>query len=163
MERWLNRSLGAVAALLLFFMMMLTTVDVVMRYVFNSPIGASFEVTELSLGILIFAALPLVTLKDEHVGIDLIDLVLPPVVILLLRRAVNLVMAVCLFVLAWRLWLAGERFLSYGDITATAEIPIYPFYYIMAVLTGFSALIILVKVVWLDAGQSTDPQRLPLQ
>ena len=161
MERWLNRSLGAVAAALLFFMMLLTTVDVVMRYVFNSPIGASFEVTELSLGILIFAALPLVTLKDEHVGIDLIDLVVPPAVIRFMRRIVNLVMAVCLAVLAWRLWLAADRFLSYGDMTATAEIPIYPFYYLMAILSGASALIVLAKVYWLDAGRSSTHEYMP--
>lgn len=161
MERWLNRTLGAVAAFLLFFMMMLTTVDVVMRYVFNSPIGASFEVTELSLGILIFAALPLVTLKDEHVGIDLIDLVLSPAVIRVMRRVVNLVLALCLAVLAWRLWLAADRFLSYGDTTATAQIPIYPFYYGMAVLTGISAIIVLAKVYWLDAGQSRTQEFLP--
>jgi len=158
MELWLNRTLGVVAALLLFGMMMLTFVDVAMRYVFNAPIGASFEVTELALGLLIFASLPLVSLKDDHVAIDLIDLVLPKRAIRFLQRLVNLVVAVALGVLAWRLWDTAVRFASYGDTTATAQIPIAPFYYVMAVLTGLTVLVVLVKIFWLDLGHSNNKQ-----
>lgn len=154
MEIWLNRTLGAFAALLLFGMMVLTFVDVAMRYVFNAPIGASFEVTELALGLLIFASLPLVSLKDDHVAIDLIDLVMPKPMIRLLQRLVNLVVAICMVVLAWRLWDAAGRFAQYGDMTATAEIPIAPFYYIMAVLTVLTAIVVVVKVFWINLGHA---------
>lgn len=146
-ETWLNRSLGVLAALILFFMMCLTFVDVMMRYVFNNPIGASFEVTELALGLVVFAGLPLVTMKEEHVSIDLIDLLLPERAIAIMRRAVFVLMAGCLGVLTWRLWLQADRFASYGDITATALIPIAPFYYVMSVLTGFTVALLLAKAV----------------
>lgn len=153
MEIWLNRTLGAIAALLLFGMMVLTFVDVMMRYVFNAPIGASFEITELALGLLIFAALPLVSLKDEHVAIDLIDMIVPAGVIRFMQRVVNLIVAICLGVLAWRLWDTAARFASYGDTTATAQIPIAPFYYVMAVLSVVTALVVLIKVFWVDLGR----------
>lgn len=156
-ETWLNRTLGLLAALLLFFMMCLTFVDVMMRYVFNSPIGASFEVTELALGLVVFAGLPLVTMKEEHVSIDLIDLILPEKAIAAMRRIVFLLMAGCLGVLTWRLWLQADRFLSYGDTTATAMIPIAPFYYAMSVLTGFTTALLLAKTVLPRAPDDGEP------
>lgn len=51
----------------------------VARYLRNRPIRGAFEVTELTLLVLIFAGLPVVSRADEHVTMDLIDRVLPQV------------------------------------------------------------------------------------
>ena len=56
---WLDRALGAAAAVLLFGLMGLTTADVIGRYVINSPLRGAFEITELLLLTLVFAGLPL--------------------------------------------------------------------------------------------------------
>ena len=64
--------------MLLFLMMLLTFADVVARYLFNRPIRGGFEITELTLLVLIFAGLPLVSHADEHVTMDFIDRLLPP-------------------------------------------------------------------------------------
>ena len=69
--------LRAVAGGLLFAMMTLTFVDVVLRYFFNAPIKGGFEVTELMMAVLIFAGLPLVSRKNEHVTIDAFDRFFP--------------------------------------------------------------------------------------
>ena len=39
---WLDRALGASAAVLLFCLMALTTADVIGRYIFNSPLRGAF-------------------------------------------------------------------------------------------------------------------------
>jgi TRAP-type C4-dicarboxylate transport system permease small subunit len=70
---WLDRMLGAAAAILLFCLMAVTTVDVIGRYIFNFPLRGGFEITELLLLTLIFAGLPLVSRADEHVTMDFID------------------------------------------------------------------------------------------
>ena len=54
---WLDRVLGAAAAVLLFCLMAVTTVDVIGRYIFNFPLRGGFEITELLLLTLIFAGL----------------------------------------------------------------------------------------------------------
>ena len=64
--------------MLLFLMMLLTFADVVARYLINRPIRGGFELTELTLLVLIFAGLPLVSHADEHVTMDFIDRLLPP-------------------------------------------------------------------------------------
>jgi TRAP-type C4-dicarboxylate transport system permease small subunit len=70
---WLDRTLGAAAAVLLFGLMLITTADVIGRYIFNWPLRGAFEITELLLLALIFAGLPLVSRADEHVTLDFID------------------------------------------------------------------------------------------
>ena len=88
---WLDRVLGAAAALLLFGLMALTTVDVIGRYLFNWPLRGAFEITELLLLTLIFAGLPLASRVDEHVTLDFVDMLLGPKGRSHLRRAVDLV------------------------------------------------------------------------
>jgi hypothetical protein len=87
---WLDRVLGAAAAILLFCLMALTTADVIGRYIFNWPLRGAFELTELLLLTLIFAGLPLASRADEHVTLDFIDMVLSDEGRLLLRRLVDL-------------------------------------------------------------------------
>src|SRR5258708_9345591 len=83
---WLDRALGAAAAVLLFYLMALTTADVIGRYIFNWPLRGAFELTELLLLTLIFAGLPLASRADEHVTLDFIDMILSDNCRLLLRR-----------------------------------------------------------------------------
>ena len=66
---WLDRTLGAAAAVLLFGLMAVTTVDVIGRYIFNWPLRGGFELTELLLLTLVFAGLPLVSRADEHLSL----------------------------------------------------------------------------------------------
>src|SRR5436309_8236212 len=87
---WLDRALGAAAAILLFCLMALTTADVIGRYLFNSPLRGAFEITELMLLALIFAGLPLASRADEHVCLDFIDRPLGARGQKLLRRAIDL-------------------------------------------------------------------------
>jgi len=99
-ERRADAALGAAASLILFCMMTLTFVDVVARYLFNRPLAGAFEVTELMLLVLIFAGLPLVTHAREHVTMDFIDRVLGDRARDLLRRAIDLVSAAIMLLLA---------------------------------------------------------------
>src|SRR5215471_17352556 len=101
---WLDRLLGAAAAVLLFYLMALTTADVIGRYIFNWPIRGAFEVTELLLLTLIFAGLPLASRADEHVTLDFIDMILGEGSRLLLRRLVDLICGLLFLGLAWRTW-----------------------------------------------------------
>ena len=73
MQFVLHRILGGLAATLLFLLMLLTLIDVVGRYGFNAPVNGSYEITELLLAAIIFSALPLVSAKDAHITVDLID------------------------------------------------------------------------------------------
>jgi hypothetical protein len=76
----LEKLLGVISAVVLFLMMIITTVDVFGRYVLNQPLPGGFEMTEMALAVLIYAALPLVSIRREHIVIDTLDTLMSPAV-----------------------------------------------------------------------------------
>lgn len=132
--------LGSIAAVLVFAMMCVTVADVIGRYGFNRPLPGAFEMTEVMLGIVIFVALPLVTLENGHVTVSLITERLSPRA----RRAqgalVSLFSAAILAVVAWRLQRHAFQLSSYGDVTIFLRLPKGPVAYLMAGLAALGAL-----------------------
>jgi TRAP-type transport system small permease protein len=148
-RRWERRAdavLGIAASALLFAMMCLTFVDVVARYLFNSPIRGGFEMTELTLLVLIFAGLPLVSHGDEHVTMDFIDRMLPPRALDLLVRAVHALVAAMFFFLTWQMLIKARRIAGYGDTTDVLRVTVGPFVYFMAAMIALTALVHVFKV-----------------
>lgn len=143
--RLADLALGLVASALLFGMMMLTFVDVLLRYGFNAPMKGSFEITEIMMALLIFAGLPLVSKKEEHVTIDTFDRYLPAVARRALRVLTQLVIAAVLGGMAYLLWKRADRIAGFGDVSQTLAIPLAPFVYAMAVLTFATAIVHLFK------------------
>ena len=133
------------AALGLFGMMLVTVVDVVGRYVFRAPLPASFELTEYIMGVLVFLALPLVSLRDEHVRITLIDGRLRPQTLRGRNQAMGLLAALVSAVLAWRVGLLGFRLAEYGDGTQSLGLPLAPLAFFIATSLGLSALVLAIR------------------
>ena len=135
-------------------MMVLTFADVVARYLINWPIRGGFELTELTLLVLIFAGLPLVSHADEHVTMDFIDRILG-------RwrgawiRAMHGVCAAIMFFLAWQVWIKATRIASYADTTDVLRITLGPFVYFMAAMTALTGLVHIYKVLAPGAGRAS--------
>ena len=144
-ERRADAVLGVAASALLLMMMVLTFADVVARYLLNWPIRGGFEITELTLLVLIFAGLPLVSHADEHVTMDFIDRLLGR-----LRgawiRAMHAVCAAIMFFLTWQVWIKATRIASYGDTTDVLRITVGPFVYFMAVMIALTGAVHVFKL-----------------
>lgn len=136
-------SLNLLAAAILFFLMVLTCVDVVGRYLFNSAVLGGLEMTEMAMAVLIFAGLPLITVRREQITIDLLDQITPGFIKPLQRLSVDLIAIFCLSMASWQLWLRAERLAAGGDVTAQLRIPLAPAIYLMAVLAAAAALALL--------------------
>lgn len=146
MRRWLEHALNGIAALILFVMMLLTGVDVIGRYFFNRPLPGAFELTEVLLALLIFAGLPLVSGREEHVTITLLSERFKGRLLRAQRVFVRLCAVLVLAVLAWRLWIKGAQLAQYGDMTTYLHIPLAPVLYAAAVLCGVSAGVVLLNL-----------------
>ena len=138
--------LGVAASALLLMMMVLTFADVVARYLLNWPIRGGFEITELTLLVLIFAGLPLVSHADEHVTMDFIDRMLPAGWRVPWIRFMHLVCAAIMFFLTWQVWIKATRIASYADTTDVLRITIAPFVYFMALMIALTGLVHLFKI-----------------
>jgi TRAP-type C4-dicarboxylate transport system permease small subunit len=126
--------------------MLVTFVDVVARYLFNRPIRGAFELTELTLLVLIFAGLPLVSHADEHVTMDFIDRMLPQRAVPILVRLIHALVAAVFFFLTWQVLIKAGRIAGYGDTTDVLRIPVGPFVYFMAAMIGLTAVVHVFKV-----------------
>lgn len=117
--------LGMACLLVLFGLIGLTCVDVVARYVFNSPVAGAYELTELLLATLIFLALPLTTAAGEHIEVELLDGMKSRV----LKRLGTLIAGVCtvgVFALvAVELVAHAEKLQRREQVTDSLEIPIH--------------------------------------
>jgi TRAP-type C4-dicarboxylate transport system permease small subunit len=141
LDAGLEPLLGVIAGVLLFGMMTLTFVDVVLRYLFNAPLRGSFEITELMLVGLIFAALPLVSRREEHVVMDFLDRFLGLRTYRALRALEHIVSAAVMTGMGCLLWQKATKLAAYGDTTAVLRIELAPFVYAIALLIFITALI----------------------
>ena len=143
LENGLRRILGGFGAVLLFFMMVLTFIDVIGRYFFNAPVPGGFEVTEFALATLIFAGLPLVTVREEQVTVDLLDRFIPDIITRIRAILLDLLGAVVMAILCQRMWIKTQEAISYGDSSAILQFPIYPAYFFMCLMLGATCLVYL--------------------
>lgn len=133
----LQNTLGVGAALLLFSLILVTCVDVVGRYVFSAPLSGAFEITEILLAALVFAALPLTTERKEHIEVDLLNVVIKGPVAKYMSAFAGLFSAALLATLAWRLAAHAVSAAHDGAVTNALSIPLAPFGY----LAAFSCLV----------------------
>jgi TRAP-type C4-dicarboxylate transport system permease small subunit len=141
LKRLLEALCGAIAATALFSIMVLTFIDVGGRKLLSTSVPGSLELTELLMVAVIFAGLPLVSLRGEHVVFDSLD----PLIEKTLRRAqglvVDLLVSVLLLGMAWLMWDKASQMGTFGDTTAQLQIPQSPFVQAMSALLALTALV----------------------
>ncbi|MCD6078607.1 MAG: Tripartite ATP-independent periplasmic transporter, DctQ component [Ramlibacter sp.] len=146
MNKLLDLLCGLLSGVALFAIMALTFLDVLGRKFLSSSIPGSLELTELLMVIVIFAALPLVSRRGEHVEFDSLDPYLPMWLRRLQQVAVQLVCAAALLGLGWLMWQSGAEFGQTGETTAQLKIAKAPFVYGMGLLCALTGLVHVVLV-----------------
>ena len=147
MKRFLTLACALLSGGALFAIMALTFFDVAGRKLLDNSIPGSLELTELLMVIVIFAALPLVSLRGEHVLFDSLDNTLPPGVLRIQKAVIHLLIAVALLGLAWLMWKTGVQFQQTGETTAQLKFSKAPFIYGMAVMCAVAGVVHLYLMV----------------
>ena len=141
MKHLLEGVCGALAGLALFAIMALTLADVLGRKLFGHSLPGALELTEIGMVVLIFAALPLVSLKREHVVFDSLDPLLSPPLRRLQQRAVEGLCALTLAAMAVLMSGKAGDLAQYGDTTAQLRLPLWGFVGGMALCCGLAAAV----------------------
>ncbi len=103
--------------------MLVTCIDVFGRYLFNSPLTGSTELTEIAVGIVIFSVFPVVSWRNEHIVVDILDHLFSAKINMLRTIIINLALGVALAFLGQRIYVLGARANAYGEITEFLAIP----------------------------------------
>ncbi len=134
-----------VACAALFILMVMTFCDVILRSVFNSPIEAATELTRILMAIMVFAVLPVISSRGDHIAVDLTDGFFIRYRLTRLRN--GLVFLTSGIMMIWpvqRVWILAERARDYGDVTEYLHIPQF---YVGWLITVFAAITAVAMVV----------------
>ena len=119
-------------------MMLLTFADVLLRYLFNSPIPGAAELIQFMMGIVVTFCVVYTAHKKSHVSVDLVVEHFPKKLKRIIGCACNLLTFAFFVLIAWQAFVyVVDEF--HTDLTSPVlYIPVYPFIAISAV--GFVAL-----------------------
>ncbi|WMS42388.1 TRAP transporter small permease [Acuticoccus sp. MNP-M23] len=134
------RVLAYASGLLAAVMMVTTTIDVAGRYIFNNPLHGAFEVTEISMGLIVFTALPLAIHHREMILVSVISDRYPLAGQRIVDALGDLVGAGLFGLISWRMWAYGERLWNYRERTLELRVPKGLIVQSMSVLAAFAAL-----------------------
>ena len=146
--RMLAVVLESVSAVTLFALMVITCVDVTGRYLFNKPLSGSTELTELAVGAVIFSAFPLISWRNEHVVVDILDRFVPPAVDKIRNIVFHLCVAAGLVFIGKRIIVLAERSLSHGEVTEFLAIPTGWMIYFFGAMCWLTALMLVTVGVY---------------
>lgn len=137
----LESFLATVAGIALFAMMALTFADVIGRKFLGNSLPGAVELTEIFMVLMIYFALPLASMAGEHIVFDLLDRTLPRELLRWQKALSHGLTALIFFGAAWVVAQRAARSLEYGDTTATLQISLWPFHYLIAAMLVITALV----------------------
>ncbi len=147
MSALLEKLCSVLCAVALFAIMALTFLDVGGRKLLSRSITGSLELTELLMVVVIFASLPLVSRRGEHVVFDSLDSVWPAWFLRLQGIVVHLLCAAIMGGLMMLMWKTGQQFWESGETTAQIKILKAPFIYGMSIMCGITGLVPLALMI----------------
>ena len=141
------RILTVIAAFFMLSLTALTTIDVTGRYIFNSPVQGGVELIEFMLGLLIFSALPLVSVKRAHITVELFDTFMSKNFKRYREVFVLIASAAMIAFITERMLSTGLEAYEADDISMHLDLPMAPIYFTLTALSGIS-VVVQVYMIW---------------
>ena len=134
--------------------MLLTVYAVVMRYIFNAPVLWALDFARVGLVIVTFMGLAYCGLTGGHIAVDFIGSFASPTVLKISDTIVRLVCAALIALMAWQGLQQGLDALEMGEGTNEVEIPLFPFFVVVAF--GCAAYVVVLVAQALRAARGVD-------
>ncbi|MGD9920844.1 MAG: TRAP transporter small permease, partial [Pseudorhodoplanes sp.] len=145
--RHVEHAMNAIMAILLFAMMAVTAIDVVGRYLLNTPVPGGFEIVQYLMAVVIFASLPLTTGAERHLSVSILENRLRGTTRRVYRAVILLVSLAALAVIAWRMGVQASVLGRSQQVSGFLQLPLAPIAWIMTALATLAALVALVKLL----------------
>lgn len=156
----LATSLLNLGAIILMALMVMTAIDVVGRYLFNSPLKGGTELTEFALSALIFCAVPIVTLTGGHVVVELINWRVPAAWAAAATRALYAMLATINGSLAFGVWKLAARSVKRNELSEYLQLPVGYIQYFAVLCLALTALVCTWKALSPDNSHPTESAAL---
>ena len=124
----------------------MTVIDVIGRF-FGTPLSGGTELTEFGLALVIFAALPAVSWRREHVAVDLLDRHTPAAVHRWRQVVIDVLFALCLAALSKRIWELALRSWKREEVSEFLSIELGWIFAYIALMCALTALGLLLRAL----------------
>lgn len=142
----LSEKLNWIAAAAVVFIMLLTVADVIGR-VFNRPVPGTYELVSFVGALIISFALPYTSIEKGHIAVDFLMQKMPYRVRVTVN-VLNALISMALFVLiSWQSAVYGHNLKTSGEVSATLQLPVYPFLYGISLGCAMLALVLFIEFV----------------
>lgn len=149
----LLRAADALAAVALLALSAVIVTDVVGRYVFRAPIGGADELTIFLMAIGVYAVLPRVCWREEHVAVDIVDLFYPKRWIAARQSAISLIAAAFMAMVTWRMWIVAGRMVEDSEVTMFLRLPKGPLAYFFTLMCAVATVLLAGNVLRYSLGR----------
>lgn len=144
---WYIHALSALTAVFMLAILIVMVADVFGRYVLDESIYGAFEIVEYLLGLLIFSAFPIVSMRQEHISVSLLDKIFVGTFDQVRQIVVLVASVIAVAFIGYRV-IAVAVILDRDDqVGQVLDIQTAPYVYAMGVLAGLTSLLML-KIIW---------------
>jgi len=134
------RLISGIIGLLLALMVVIVFSNVVARYFLNSSLAWSEEISRFMLIWLAFLGSILAYVKNEHLGLDILIIVLPRKISRMVMILANLLVIVAICIILFGGWSITSYTFSSGWTSPALSVP-YGFVYLIVPVSGFLLLL----------------------
>lgn len=111
------------------FMMLLTAADVIGAKVFLKPIPGAIDLMMVAQLICISFALSASFIAERHVAVEFFVPLLPKTLRRITAVSIHSLVFILFAVMTWQVFVYGYDLKSYGEVSPTIRIQLYPFVY----------------------------------
>jgi TRAP-type C4-dicarboxylate transport system permease small subunit len=144
-----SQQLDKIAGLCIVGIMVLVVCNVVLRAVLTRPILGTYELVSLLTAVSIALALANCAINNAHIAVDFVVDRFPLMYQAISDSIINLTAIIFWGFSAWHLGQYANKMIQNGIVSSTAQIPIYPVIYLIAL--GLITLCLVLIIRWLDA------------
>jgi TRAP-type transport system small permease protein len=142
-KQGIQQAVGLLLVVLLSAIVALTFTDVVGRRLFNTPVFGANDITEHLMALIIFSGLPLLTAQRGHLSIDLFDHWLLQQKWRAWHKAVDVLIAAVLGLIAWQYFVAIQEARDINEVSPALTIPRAWMYTFISITTAIAAMLAL--------------------
>ncbi len=142
-----NEHLLKISMLVLLFMMFLVVGNVLSRFFFRNPIPGTFELTRISLAIVVFTSLGYGQLKKVYIQISFFFSRLPSSVQKIVQVFNYLLSLIFFSLVFWQMLKYAGRMSASGEFTSVLRLPVHPWIIIAAIGVLFLCLALILDLI----------------
>lgn len=158
----ISRVVGAISFIGLFIGVIFIIVDVILRYLFNSPIPGDYDITQLWLSVIVFASMAYVQTEKGHIAVGMLLKVLPRRLAISLYGVATLLGVFITGCCSYSCFAMARRALARNMVSMSANIPLAPFEFFEAFCMALLCIVMLLDaiMIFMSLGSEEEMQKI---